>query len=71
VEEAAQLIAATTEVAVVEKVQAKINEYISNLQPLAATSQHFKNGNLPPAYKGLPRKYHIYLKKLLEHLANK
>jgi transcriptional regulator with GAF, ATPase, and Fis domain len=71
VEEAAQLIAATKEVAVVEKVQAKINEYISNLQPLAATSQHFKNGNLPPAYKGLPRKYHIYLKKLLEHLANK
>ncbi|UCE07256.1 MAG: sigma 54-interacting transcriptional regulator, partial [bacterium] len=69
VEKAAQAIAGTTDESVIERVQAKINDYLNNLQ---ITSDNFSledssSDRLPSAFKGLPKKYHPYLQQVIEY----
>ena len=72
VEEAATQIADSTDELVQEKVCSKINYYLNNLR-----SNDFKKGvsdlsskNYPSIYKGLPKKFHPALQRVLEYITN-
>ncbi len=69
-EETARKIAGTSEESVIKKVDVKINEYLNNLKSQLFDEDSIKEGKeiLPAAFKGLPKKYHTYLKRVFEHL---
>lgn len=69
---AASAIAATTEEQVIERVQTKINEYLNNLHVsfVDKKTDETVEKKLSSLYKGLPKKYHPYLKQVIEHLKN-
>jgi transcriptional regulator with GAF, ATPase, and Fis domain len=71
--EAARRLAGTTEEEVVQRVRAKIEEYRDNLQASLAASNDLKDlqARLDACCKGLPKKYHIFVKSLAEHFAAK
>jgi transcriptional regulator with GAF, ATPase, and Fis domain len=61
IDAAARSLAGTNDAGTIERVKAKINEYLKSLQ--------FPDGGTPAsAYKGLPKKYHGYLMQITEHL---
>jgi len=60
-QEAARLIAQTDDVEIIEKVELKLSTYLENLEK--------PNTSKETAFRGLPKKYHIYLEKILEHLS--
>lgn len=66
-EKAARAIANSTDAAIIARVKAKINEYLQNLP--AGTEPLPSNGDekteLPVAFKGLAKKYHVYLLEIL------
>jgi len=66
---AAENISASEDVKVVEKVMKKVREYIKNLEPLPdAQSLEGEDYGRLPQFKGLPRKYHQDLIRLIFHL---
>ena len=66
---AAENISASGDVKVVEKVMKKVREYIKNLEPLPdAQSLEGEDYGRLPQFKGLPRKYHQDLIRLIFHL---
>ncbi|UCE07762.1 MAG: sigma-54-dependent Fis family transcriptional regulator, partial [bacterium] len=70
IEDAAKDIAATTDEQIIKKVQAKINEYLSNLRTLSISPDETMDNEekLPSPFKGLPKKYHPFLKQVIEYL---
>jgi len=65
-----KVIANTTDEVILDRVKTKINEYLNNLQSISkdfATTE-FNPDDLPSAFKGLPKKYHSYLQKIIENL---
>lgn len=70
IEKAVAVISASSDPIILERVQNKVNEYISKLQPLPAIEEINPEDikNLPSQFKGLPKKYHGYLFKVIEHL---
>jgi transcriptional regulator with GAF, ATPase, and Fis domain/CHASE2 domain-containing sensor protein len=65
---ASSRIADTSDEKIVERVQQKLNEYISNL---VQTMQHDPDPDISSAFKGLPKKYHPALQKVMDHLRTK
>jgi len=69
-EKAANSLTATEDEETIEKVRNKVADYLNNLYPLPdpidTENQH--NKNLPSQYKGLPKKFHPYLNKVITHL---
>jgi transcriptional regulator with GAF, ATPase, and Fis domain/CHASE2 domain-containing sensor protein len=70
IELAAKSISNSTDTEIIDRVKTKINEYLNNLQLLATdlNSKELKVDDLPSAFKGLPKKYHSYLEKVIENL---
>ncbi len=66
VEAAACTIAATTDEQTVERVKAKIDEYLKSLRSLDIDGAHSAS-----IYKGLPKKYHGYLQQVIAHFVKK
>jgi len=62
VEAAARALAATADAQTIERVKAKIQEYLKSLQSPAADGPGSAS-----LYKGLPKKYHPYLEQVLAH----
>ncbi len=69
-ERAANSLAATEDEETIEKVRSKIADYLNNLYPLpdAIGSENPDSKNLPSQYKGLPKKFHPYLNRIINHL---
>jgi len=69
-EKAANSLAATEDEETVEKVRSKITDYLNNLYPLPdpIDSENPDSKNLPSQYKGLPKKFHLYLNRIINHL---
>ncbi|MCH8019546.1 sigma 54-interacting transcriptional regulator [candidate division KSB1 bacterium] len=69
-EKAANSLAATEDEETVEKVRSKIADYLNNLYPLPdpIDSENPDSKNLPSQYKGLPKKFHPYLNRIINHL---
>ncbi len=64
---AAATIAGKNEAALQRNVQAKIEEYLANVKiALLAYQQEGKNSAI---FKGLPKKYHVHLEKIIKHLS--
>jgi transcriptional regulator with PAS, ATPase and Fis domain len=70
VHEAAGLIAATNDKDIINKVRSKINEYLENLKNFLKETPSLPaaDDKLPAPYQGLSKKYHSYLKQVLEYL---
>ena len=60
IEKAAENLAGTPEAEVVDKVKSKMLDYTQKLKDGAANRQTL--------FKGLPKKYHPYLNRLIEHV---
>lgn len=73
IDQAAKEIAGTEDEHIVERVQAKIDEYLNNLQIDSMSSEldYLNSDQLPSAFKGLPKKYHSYLLQIIENLQNR
>jgi transcriptional regulator with GAF, ATPase, and Fis domain len=69
VEAAAKSIAATEDKVIVERVQAKINGYLQNLQDalVSLDGDEDHEAKSRSHYKGLPKKYHPYLQQIIAH----
>ncbi|UCF63405.1 MAG: sigma 54-interacting transcriptional regulator [bacterium] len=67
-----QSLSASTKPEVLERVQKKINHYLNNLLPLPelpdSVDADFQQIS---QFKGLPKKYHPYLKQVIQHLQKK
>lgn len=70
---AASKIAATSEKSLLDKVKLKIQEYLNNIKYLDIDFNYIKenSGKLPTPFQGLPKKYHIYLQRILEHYSKR
>ncbi len=69
IEQTARAISGTADPEVVKRVKSKIDGYLTNLAPLPelqAEVAHSKS--LPSQFRGLPRKYHLALRKTIEHM---
>jgi DNA-binding NtrC family response regulator len=64
----ARVIADTHDSAILEQVKKKIVEYLSNLHPLPDISPDDSDVQQYPQFKGLPKKYHPYLLKIVHYL---
>jgi len=64
----AQLIADTSDDNIVKQVEIKINEYVNNLKSNIKSSE---SSNIETLSKGLPKKYHEYLREVITYLSNK
>ncbi|MBD3289665.1 CHASE2 domain-containing protein [candidate division KSB1 bacterium] len=72
IDKAARAIGATTDEKVVERVKSKINEYLENLRKLDLNEEDITEESitrLASPFKGLPKKYHSYLRRIIEYLA--
>ena len=63
---ATKTIAGTEEKKVIEKVQNKIEGYLNNIR--SSLDSFEKEGTDSPIFKGLPRKYYIYLERVIGYL---
>jgi len=63
-------LSSTEDEETVEKVRSKIADYLNNLYPLPdpIDSKNPDSKNMPSQYKGLPKKFHLYLNKIITHL---
>jgi len=54
---------------IIERVKNKITEYINNIQHTLTDYDEleYTSDKLPPAFKGLPKKYHNYLHDVIKH----
>jgi transcriptional regulator with GAF, ATPase, and Fis domain len=68
ISETAQIIAKTDDKNIVAQVELKINEYLNNLKSSLATTD---TSNFESLTKGLPKKYHEFLKAVVTHLSDK
>lgn len=71
IEEAAKSLVGSDEDEVITKVEAKLENYLQNLQPLppaALNLEHCQTKDLPSQFKGLPKKFHGHLIQVIEHL---
>jgi transcriptional regulator with GAF, ATPase, and Fis domain len=59
-QKAAQQIAATNHAETIGRVAAKMNEYLENIK-------HSNEKNIAVLFKGLPKKYHVYLQQVVTH----
>lgn len=69
IEKAASAIAGTSEPAIVSRVAQKIREYLANLESSMnenLSSEAMAEG-IPSAFKGLPKKFHGFLKEVIEN----
>ncbi|MFQ5825189.1 MAG: sigma 54-interacting transcriptional regulator [bacterium] len=66
---AVKVVASTNDEKTLAKVRDKMHEYLRNLYPLPESpiTGEAHVSSLPSQYKGLPKKYHAYLKKVIEH----
>jgi len=69
IESAAKSIADSTDSEIINKVKTKINEYLNNLQQSSPDSNisELSPEDLPSVFKGLPKKYHIYLQQVIQN----
>ena len=67
ISKAAKIIADSNDEELVEAVKAKINEYLSNLKSSISSSDSL---DIKSISKGLPKKYHPYLKEVVSFLKN-
>ncbi len=63
IDKAAREIAAVDDELIINKVKAKVADYISNLR--VSRELYEKEGTASPAFKGLPKKYYLYLEKIM------
>lgn len=71
-EQSAREIAGTNEGQVIERVKTKIKGYLDNLKPFSGSPDlsSMDSDRLPSCYKGLPKKYHPLLDRIIENLPN-
>jgi hypothetical protein len=62
---AARAIVDIDDETIINKVRAKLEDYISNLE--ASIDLYKQEGASSPAFKGLPKKYHSYLEKVMHY----
>jgi len=67
INKAAQIIADTNDEEMFTAVELKINEYLNNLKSSVNT---FNADDFESLAKGLPKKYHEYLKSVIDHLSS-
>ena len=65
---AAQIIAGTDDKEMVTQVEVKINEYLNNIKSSISVSNA---DDFEYLAKGLPKKYHEYLKSVVSYLSDK
>lgn len=72
IDEAASSIANSTDPEIINRVKSKINDYLGNLQPEISNIKldELSADNLPSAFKGLPKKYHNYLRQVIENFSH-
>jgi len=70
IEKAANSLAATEEKETVEKVRSKIADYLKNLYPLPdpIDTENQDSKKLPAQHKGLPKIFHPFLDRIINHL---
>ena len=71
IDKAARAIAATAETEIIERVKSKINEYLDNLKKLDLDEEDITEESitkLASPFKGLPKKYHPFLRQILVYL---
>ena len=66
VDRAAKAIARTDEQSIIEKVKNKIEEYLNNVRNSLDSFE--KEGTGSPIFKGLPKKYYVYLEQVIEFM---
>ena len=71
IEKAARAIATNDEPEVIDRVTAKMKEYLVNLESSTTEilSSQANAAESHPAFKGLPKKYHPYLQQIIENFA--
>ncbi len=72
IDKAACTIAATSDEEIIKRVKSKINEYLDNLKKIDPDEEDITEEsitNLASRFKGLPKKYHPYLQRIFEYLA--
>jgi transcriptional regulator with GAF, ATPase, and Fis domain/CHASE2 domain-containing sensor protein len=69
---AAIRISDSTDKEVINRVASKINEYLANLRNVLLESPMliYESEKMPAIYQGLAKKYHIYLKQVLDFLTH-